>query len=99
MSDLISRQAVIKDIHDLLKSPYAHSQLGEANKETAFAIRKHIAETIIDLCVKDAKTAYDVDKVVEQLEDACCKDVDGMELPIIGIEDAIEIVKGGGKDE
>ena len=55
-----------------------------------------VSDEVWDTIENEVPTAYDVDKVVEQLEDACCKDIDGMELPIIGIEDAIEIVKGGG---
>lgn len=47
------------------------------------------------------KTAYDVDKVVEQLE--AYSDADEAEqlgtVPIVGLADAIEIVKAGGKNE
>jgi hypothetical protein len=43
--------------------------------------------------------AYDADKVVEQLENASCKDIDGYDLPIIDLDVAIKIVKGAVKDE
>lgn len=47
------------------------------------------------------KTAYDVDKVVEQLE--AYSDADEAEqlgtVPIVGLADAIKIVKAGGKNE
>lgn len=46
-------------------------------------------------------TAYDVDKVVEQLEDY--SNVNEAErlgtIPVIELDDAIQIVKGGGVDE
>lgn len=47
------------------------------------------------------KTAYDVDKVVEQLE--AYSDADEAEqlgtVPIVGLADAIKIVKAGGKND
>lgn len=47
--------------------------------------------------IEDAPTAYDPDKVVEQLEEACISlsDYPGY---TVDIEKAIEIVKGGGVD-
>lgn len=46
------------------------------------------------------KTAYDVDKVVEQLE--AYSDTDEAEqsgtVPVVGLVDAIKIVKAGGKN-
>lgn len=42
-------------------------------------------------------TAYDVDKVVEQLEEACISPSDYPGY-VVDIEKAIEIVKGGGVD-
>ena len=97
MSDLISRKVVIEDIEDLLKSPYAHSQFGEASKEVGFAIRKEMAEIIIDLCVKRAETSYDIDRVVEKLEKF---EFETTEEPhAINLYRAIEIVEGGGVDE
>lgn len=104
MSDLISRKVVIEDIKDLLKSPYAHSQFGEASKEVGFAIRKEMAEIIIDLCVKRAEKSYDVDKVIEQLADKIDPNIDmdtgehcnnwvvDMQNEIIG--ECIDIVRG-----
>ena len=90
MSDLISRQAVDSEICKLIEK-----------LELKGLSMSYDMDDIIELqmSIDDMPIAYDVDKVVEQLEDACCKDIDGMELPIIGIEDAIEIVKVGGKDE
>ena len=109
MSDLISREAVIKDIKDLLTSPFAHSKYGAVTEIEAYIIRIEMAETIIDLCVKEADTAYDVEKVIEQLKEECISIMDkrfpedkcnmyskgaqGMFLK------AEKIVKGGGEDE
>lgn len=53
-------------------------------------------EKVIE-AVKKQSTAYDPDKVVEQLEEACISlsDYPGY---TVDIEKAIEIVKGGGVD-
>ncbi len=54
---------------------------------------------IHNLCkeVKRIPIAYDVDKVVEQLEEACISPSDYPGYTV-DIEKAIEIVKGGGVD-
>lgn len=69
--------------------------LKDIKKYVAGTPLQEMFETIID----NQPTAYDVNKVVEQLENACCTDIDGVEFPIIDADTAIEIVKGGGKDE
>lgn len=104
MSDLISRKAAIDEINDLLKSPYAHSRLGAISEEDACYIRKEMAGTIIDLCLKAAKTVYDVDKVVEKLDKAsdhyeCENAPNGADSQMVFLEEAIDIVRGGGIDE
>lgn len=97
MSDLISKKAAIDEINDLLKSPYAHSRLGVISEEDAYYIRKEMAGTIIDLCLKSAEIAYDVDKVVGQLYgNGVCV---GSKSGFILLQKAVSIVKGGGKDE
>lgn len=55
-----------------------------------------VTNSIIDE-VNEQPTAYDPDKVVEQLEEACISlsDYPGY---TVDIEKAIEIVKGGGVD-
>ncbi len=95
----------MQDIRDLLKSPYAHSQFGEVSKETGFIVRKEMAETIIDLCIKQAENAYDVDQVIEKLADKilpnedidtgepCYNWVVDMQNELIG--ECIDIVRGG----
>lgn len=55
------------------------------------------------LSVEESKTAFDVDKVVEQLEEerenvGFVKATTEASVYIRGINDAIEIVKGGGVD-
>lgn len=51
--------------------------------------------------IDDVPTAYDVDKVVEQLEEY--SDADEAEqsgtVPVVGLVDAIKIVKAGGNIE
>ena len=55
---------------------------------------------IHNLCkeVKNIQPVYDVDKVVEQLEKESYQEFCDSER-IVNLIDAIEIVKGGGKDE
>ena len=49
-------------------------------------------------CVNKQPTAFDVDKVVEQLEDYSDADEAEGTIPVIELTKAIEIVKGGGVD-
>ena len=76
----------------MLKSPYANQQQFGAERRDAI-------EIVRDLCVKQQPTAYSVDKVVEELEEAkheiCLSDED-LEHYQNGIDNAIEIVKQGG---
>lgn len=58
---------------------------------------KRVVLDVIDNC----KTAYDVDEVVERLETYSNKDEAERlgTIPIVELEDAFKIVKGGGIDE
>lgn len=58
MSDLISRKALMEEIEELLKSPYAKD----------YKVKEAI-EITRDLCVKQAPTAYDMEKVMKRLEE------------------------------
>lgn len=99
--DLISRQAVINLIEDLKKSPYA-------NDPNDMAARRGTMELIQELCEHRLPTAYDVDKVVEQLEklreavpvnrllDDIVKDKPKELGQLMAYRKAIEIVKSGG---
>lgn len=49
--------------------------------------------------INDMPTAYDVDAVVEQLEDYSDADEAEETIPVIELTKAIEIVKGGGVNE
>lgn len=90
-NDLISRRAVIEEMNNLLKSPYANNiQFG--------AERREVIENVKKLCVEKIPTAYDVDKVVEQLKNARDKECVSS-VPKIRMCDAIEIVKAGGVNE
>lgn len=72
---------------------------------SAIELRKKLHRNTSDLdmmvgSVNDEPTAYDLDKVVEQLEDY--SNADEAErigtIPVIELDDAIKIVKGGGVD-
>lgn len=61
-----------------------------------------VLQTALVGIVDTQQTAYDVDKVLEQLEEASYERFgnDGMGGEIVvNLDDAIEIVKAGGKDE
>lgn len=49
--------------------------------------------------INDMPTAYDVDAVVEQLEDYSDADEAEGTIPVIELTKEIEIVKGGGVDD
>ena len=92
MSDLISRKAVYEMLHDLGGS--------DATDEWADGWDKAISQAISDL--DDIPTAYNADKVVEQLKECeryiydAVSDEDNY---VIDTEKAIEIVKGAVQDE
>ena len=92
MSDLISRKAVYEMLHDLGGS--------DATDEWADGWDKAISQAISDL--DDIPTAYNADKVVEQLKECeryiydAVSDEDNY---VINTEKAIEIVKGAVQDE
>ena len=89
----------------LIEADVVSKQIWRKHKET---------EDSYDLCVDELKevfcgivalvdeqpTAYDPDKVAEQLEDYSNADEAEMigTIPVIELDDAIKIVKGGGVD-
>ena len=93
MSDLICRSELIEEINELLKSPYANQQQFGAERRDAI-------EIVRDLCVKRQPTAYDIGKVVEELEERSKEYNSGVRLhgkpEEMLTDDAIEIVKQGG---
>ena len=89
MSDLISRSELIEEINELLQSPYAnHQQFGKERREAIEIVR--------DLCVKQQSTAYDIDKVVEELEMEMKASSGYSAERVSAFSRAIEIVKQGG---
>ena len=90
MSDLISRSALIEEINELLKSPYANQQQFGAERRDAI-------EIVRDLCVKRQPTAYDVDKVIEELEELKAYAVyEDVNADTKWLDKSIEIVKQSG---
>lgn len=92
MSDLISRSAVIDIIHK------------EIERTTSFA--EHDTQIKIEFAVEELPTAYDVDKVVEQLERwkteadiLLLSEKEIITRNVIDSEIAIDLVKAGGKSE
>lgn len=90
MSDLISRQALI----DHLES------MGRVTDNRGRYIDMPMLYEILDL-VEDQDTAYDVDKVVEQLEKCISDSLDKFDFGIsrATYEKALCIVKRGGINE
>ena len=106
MSDLISRSNLIMRLSDyaLQEAPNDNESTGEQR------ISKMIYDAIQNCisCVEEQPTAYDVDKVVEELNELDVKSItrykngnfgnfDGVEY-YIKKRKAIEIVKRGGKE-
>lgn len=82
-NDLISRSA--------LKAKWCEENCGNCKCIDA------MDKCVFAYAIEDAPTAYDVDKVVEELEDKSFPfDDDFGGQQIINIEDVIEIVKKGG---
>lgn len=78
--------------------------------KSAFMEKTDLSEEEIQIIIDDIPTAYDIYKVVEQLEDLnrfnldladCMLDIQlhGLNRHFICLEDAIEIVKAGGTDD
>ena len=82
MSDLISRSELLKEVEKY--------KFGAISND---AEREYIKKTILDFIICQP-TAYSVDKVVEELENASWEETDIS--TVIYIDDAIEIVKHGG---
>ena len=102
MSDLISRSELIEEINELLQSPYANQQ--QFGKE-----RREAIEIVRDLCVKQQSTAYDIDKIVEELKENASRYTKKYltsygnngyrDVKAISVNRAIEIVKQGGASD
>ena len=81
MSDLISRKALLEALSE------SHKHHASNSREESLLIR--------DIAiVKEQPTAYDPEKIVEQLENAPHAENDGW----VWLDDAIEIVKSGGME-
>ena len=78
--------------------------------KSAFMEKTDLSEEEIQTIIDDIQTAYDIDKVVEQLEELnrfnldladCMLDIQlhGLNRHFICLEDAIMIVNAGGTDD
>ena len=79
-------------------------RLIDADNFKGKVIASHTGSGVIKLiAINDVPTAYDLEKVVEQLEkekNSICREDGSLmgERTVIGIDKAIQIVKGGGVD-
>ena len=91
-ADLIDRNTAIKELF-----AYAESKFQSGEIELANGILK--AKCFLEN-QENVPTAYDVDKVVEELEEYSNADEAERHgtIPVIELDDAIEIVKRGGID-
>lgn len=110
---LIDADAEIAKIEQEIKRTKAHIKEWENNRadrggyynvDTKIEqLKNNIAQARAEIeCLKNYSTAYDVDKVVEQLRDrsTLSRPVGwSKSYEIITLDDAIEIVKGGRTDE
>lgn len=93
-SETSGTEDVIRDLMNTHGLDYANN----INEEVIMAFAKDLLKAVQNV-IDTEPTAYDPDKVVEQLED--CSDADEAEgtIPVIELTKAIEIVKGGGVNE
>lgn len=111
--DLISRKeviAIIRDIEEMLKIPCENGGYGDNNVDNSSAnsIRNDFAEKVIDF-LSAVPTAYDVDKVVEQMKEDvldlidvyCAREpyIEFENLKSDEMENIERIVRSGGVDE
>ncbi|WP_342756753.1 hypothetical protein [Kineothrix sedimenti] len=107
--DLISRKAVIeiiRDIGEMLKIPCGNGGWGDSDADNSGAnsIRDNFAEKVIDF-LSAVPTAYDVDKVVERLEEKIkalggpSSTDEAQDVAVKEIMWCTDVVKGGGVDE
>lgn len=95
MSDLISRKALLDSLKTRFDVVY-----GEDGR-LLYSDHMCTGEDVEDLIklVNNQPTAYDIDKIVEQLEGELYKGMESLDPVLIsfnfGINKAIEIVKGG----
>ena len=95
-NDLINRQNAIENIWSIFNNTYSDASRFEA-EEMGLA-RKVLVD--VQRMIESQPTAYDVDKVVEQIESSST-DKDGIvcyvdKKPVITKEVAIKIIKSGG---
>ena len=90
MGDLISRKEVMKFLSKKNKDGMPYS----SNNRAIYCFIENLIDEIRD----DIPTAYDVEKVVEQLlSESLCARAD--DEAFIMLDNAIDIVKGGGQGE
>lgn len=93
--DLISREAVIEGIEELLESPFAN------DPSPLMGGRREAIEIVRDMCVKCMDTAYDANRVKERIKEeigACeCQECGKYygNCDACREEKAMEIVKSG----
>lgn len=93
MSDLISRKVVMDWLRELQAQSIINENHGTLVDATISTTVKHFIDFIVQV-----PTAYDVEKVVEVLEeDKNFWQSIGV-TPIMNLEKAIKIVKGGGTE-
>lgn len=95
-SETSGTEDVIRDLMDTHGLDYAN----DINEEVIMAFAKDLLKAVQNV-IDTEPTAYDPDKVVEQLEDrsTLSRPVGWTKsYEIITLKDAIEIVKGGGVD-
>lgn len=85
-----------EDVIQYLMDTHGLDYENDINEEVIMAFAKDLLKAVQNV-IDTEPTAYDQDKVVEQLEEACISlsDYPGY---TVDIEKAIEIVKGGGVD-
>lgn len=95
MGDLISRSKLLKKIEDEEQGLPIDAEKYHVDKNVVDGMKASLSA--IKNIVTEQQTAYDVEKVVEQLENLEPFHVDGYDF--VNLYDAIEIVVGAGTDD
>jgi hypothetical protein len=92
--DLISRKSVVEWLESLINEEITTLFVDNIIHVMAENFKEHI---------ENMQVAYDVDKVVEQLEHIAnhyeCEEQGREDVYMVDLEPAIEIIRGGGIDE
>ena len=98
MSDLISKSEVLELLHKIFDKYYMSTDKNPTIISKSFGTESFGIDVFKE--IKKMPTAYDVDKVIKELELHSFElGTDALPVHYVRLNEAIEIVKAGGKNE